>query len=160
VPDGLTVPRQPRRAVGEVTLVLLLADGEAEIRALLPAVLALAALRRKQRDDVITGREVCDALAHTLDDPRALVPEYRRRVAGRVGTGCGVEIRVADAARDEPDEHLARLGLGEVELLNLQGCPELLEDRRANSHRAILSLTRFEKAQHREDAAMIGVRRR
>jgi hypothetical protein len=143
----------------EVTLVLLLTDGEAEVRALVPAVLALAALRREQRDDVIAGRYVRDAFADALDDPRALVPEHRRRVARRIGAGRGVEIRVADPACDKPDEHLPRLGLGEVELLNPQGCAELLEDRRANSHRAILSLTRFEKAQHREDAAVIGVRR-
>ena len=76
----------------------------------LEAVHALAALRREERDDVIAGRDRGDALADALDHARALVAEHGRRVAGRVGAGGGVEVGVADAAGDEANEHLARLG--------------------------------------------------
>ena len=53
VAHRLAVARQARRAVGQVALVLLLADREAEIRARAQAVDALAALRREERDDVV-----------------------------------------------------------------------------------------------------------
>jgi len=45
VPDRVTVARETRRSVREITLVLLLANGQAEIGAVIAAVLALAALR-------------------------------------------------------------------------------------------------------------------
>ena len=44
---------QARRPVGQVAVVLLLADREAEVRQRAAAVDALAALRREQRDDVV-----------------------------------------------------------------------------------------------------------
>ena len=56
VADRLAVARQARRAVGQVALVLLLADREAEVRARAQAVDALAALRREERDDVVARR--------------------------------------------------------------------------------------------------------
>ena len=98
------------------------------------AVDALAALRREERDDVVALGERGDALADALDDARALVAEHRRRVAGRVGARGRVEIGVADAARDEPDEHLAGPRLGEVELLHLERRAELLEHGGADLH--------------------------
>ena len=48
------------------------------------------------------------ALPAALDDARALVAEHGRRVAGGVHPGGGVHVGVADAARDQPHEHLAR----------------------------------------------------
>ena len=57
VADRLAARREPRRAVGQVALVLLLADREAEVRAVAQAVDALAALRREERDDVVAGRD-------------------------------------------------------------------------------------------------------
>ena len=91
------------------------------------AVHALAALGREQRHDVVALGERGHALADALDHARALVPEHRRRVAARVGARGGVEVGVADAARLEADEHLARPGLGEVDLLHLERSAELLE---------------------------------
>ena len=88
---------------------------------------------------MVAGCERCDLLAHTFDDAGALVPEHRRRVAGRVRTGGGVEIGVADAAGDEADEDLARLRLGEVELLHLERRAELLQDGGADPHPAARS---------------------
>ena len=79
------------RAVREIALVLLLADREAEVRAVAQAVDALAALRREERDDVVAGGERGDAVADLLDDAGALVPEHGRRVPGRIGARGGAE---------------------------------------------------------------------
>src|SRR5439155_26129424 len=100
VADRLAVPREPRRPVRQEAEALLLADRQAEVRARVAAVLALAALGREERDDVVAGDDRADALADRLDDAGALVPELGRRVAGRVGAGRRVEVGVADAARD------------------------------------------------------------
>ena len=132
--DRLAVQREARRAVREVALVLLLADREAEVRAVAAAVDALAALRREERDDVIAGRERRDALADLLDDAGALVPEHGRRVAGRIGARGGVEIGVADAAGDEAHEHLAGARLGQLDLAHDERLPELLEDGGSDLH--------------------------
>ena len=78
VADRLAAAREPRRAVRQVALVLLLADGEAEVRARAPAVDAFAALRREERDDMVAGRDRRDAVADPLDDARR--PRGRARV--------------------------------------------------------------------------------
>ena len=126
--DRLAVrAREARGAVGQVALALLLADREADVRLRAQAVLALAALRREQRHDVVADREVAHALADRLDDARALVAEHRRRVARRVDARGGVHVRVADAAGDEAHEHLALPRLRELELLHHERLSELLQ---------------------------------
>ena len=97
---------------------------------------ALAALGREERDDVVARRDERHARADALDDAGPLVPEHARRVAGRIGAGGRVEVGVAHAARREPDEHLAVLRLSEVELLDDERLPELLEDCGADLHAA------------------------
>ena len=77
-----------------------------------------------------------DAVADALDNACALMPEHGRRVAGRVGAGRGVEVGVADAARDEAHEHLAGLRLRERHLLDDERRPELLQHRGPNLHPA------------------------
>ena len=139
MPNRLAVSRQPGRAVREKALVLLLADGEAEIRTVIAAMLAVAALRREERDDVIAGLDVRHAIADALDNAGALVPEHRRGVARRVGARGRVQIRVANAAGDEPDEDLARFRFSEVHLLNLERHAELLEDGGTNLHGTTLT---------------------
>ena len=94
---------------------------------------ALPALRREERDDVIAGLQRRDAVAHVLDDPGTLVPENGRRVAGGIRAGGGVQIGVADAAGDEPHEHLTRLRLGQLDLLHRERLAELLENGCADS---------------------------
>ena len=76
------------------------------------------------------GASERDAVADPLDDAGALVAEHGRRVAGRIGARGGVEIGVADAAGDEPHEHLPGPGLGEVELAHDERRSELLRGRR------------------------------
>ena len=132
--ERLTVPRETRGAVGEVAEPLLVADRNAAVRAVAQAVDALPTLGREERDHVITGGDERDAVADTLDDTGTLVPEHARRIAGRVGAGSGVEVGMADAAGSEAHEHLARLRLGEIDLLDDERAPELLEDGCANSH--------------------------
>ena len=68
-----------------MALILLLADGKAEIGAVITAVLALAALRREERDDVIAGLDVGDAVTDAFDDACTLVAEHGRRVTGGIG---------------------------------------------------------------------------
>jgi len=138
VAHGLAVAGQSGRPVGQEALTLLLADREAEVRARVEAVHTLAALRREEGDDVVAGRQRSDAFADPLDHTRSFVPEHGRRVAGRIGPGSRKQVRVADAAGDEPDEHLARARLGELELLHLERSPERLQHCRADLHAAIL----------------------
>ena len=99
------------------------------------AVHALAALGREERDDVVAGLEQVTSGPDRLDHARALVAEHRRRVAGGVDARGGVEVGVADAAGDQPDQHLAGLRLGEVDLLDGERLAELLQHRGAHLHR-------------------------
>src|SRR3954447_3315660 len=135
VADRLSVRREPRRAVGQEAIVLLLADREAEVRTVASAVDALPALRREERDDVVAGGDGGDALANFLDDARALVPQHRRRIARGVSAGGGVQIGVADAARHEPHKHLARPRLRELDLAHNERLSEFLEDGGPDLHR-------------------------
>src|SRR5204863_9154311 len=98
VADWLALAREARRAVREVALVLLLADRQAEVRPVVAAVNALAALRREERHDMVARRDVAHALADALDDARTLVTQHRRGVTRRVGAGRRVQVGVADAA--------------------------------------------------------------
>ena len=136
--DRLTVPGQAGGAVGQVALVLLLPNREAQIGARAQAMDALAALRREQRDDVIPRPERVDAVAHALDNARAFMPKDGRRVAGGVGAGRGVEVRVADAAGDQADEHFTCLRLLERDLLDDERRPELFQHCGPNLHAGTL----------------------
>jgi hypothetical protein len=66
------------------------------------------------------------------------VAEHGRRVSGRIRAGRGVEIGVADAARDEANENLGLLRLREIELLHHERSAEFLEDSGLDAHCAIL----------------------
>jgi hypothetical protein len=134
VPDRLAVPSQPGRAVRQVAEPLLVADRQAQVRARVEAVLALAALRREERHGVVADGQVAHAAADRLHDPGAFVAEHGRRVARRIGARRRVEVGVADAAGDEPDEHLARARLGQVELLHLERLAEPLQHGCAHLH--------------------------
>ena len=82
---------------------------------------------------MVAGRDARDAPTNLLDHSRSLVPEDGR--AARLGGAVDrVLIRVAHAARVQPDEHLAWPGLGELELRHRHRSTGPLEDRRANPH--------------------------
>src|SRR6185436_3679348 len=132
--DPLAVPGEPGGRVGQVTEILLLADREAEVGLGAAAVDALAALRGEERDDTVARRHRAHTLAGALDDARPFVSEHGRRVAGRVGARSRIEVGVADAAGFEADERLTGARLFELDLLDLERRPELLEHRRADPH--------------------------
>src|SRR5947209_14131682 len=114
---------------------LLVADRDATVRPRAAAVHAFSALRREQGDDVVARLDEADpAVADALDHACALVAEHARRVAGRVGPGRRVQVRVADPARREPDERFPRLRLLELDVLDDERLPELLEDGGADLH--------------------------
>ena len=80
------------------------------------------------------SRDERHAVADALDDAGALVAEHARHVAARIGPGRRVEVGVADAAGDEPHERLAGLRLGQLDVLDDERLPELLEHRGAYLH--------------------------
>ena len=140
--DRLAVARKAGGAVGQVAQALLLADRHAEVGPRIETVDALPALRREQRHHVVADRDIGHSLSDSLDDARALMPEHRRRIAGRIHAGSRVEIRVADAARHQAHQHLARTGIRKIELLNHQGLAELLQHRRTHLHPSKTSMSR------------------
>ena len=73
-----------------------------------------------------------------LDHAGALVAEDTVRVPGRIGSRRRVEIGVADPARVQTDERLAGPRLRELDLLDGQRLPELLQDGGPYAHRMIL----------------------
>ena len=102
---------------------------------------------------MVADREVLDALADRLDDPSALVAEDRRRIAGRVDSGRGVEIGMADAAGNQAHERLAGSRVVEVKLLDDQRLAELLQYRGTHLHRIPPPLTGRSYARQRARAA-------
>ena len=65
-------------------------------------------------DHEVARRDVGDALAHRLHDPRRLVPEQEREVVVDPALPV-VQVGVADAARLHPHHGLARAGVGHVD---------------------------------------------
>ena len=84
------------------------------------------------------GRDERHAVADTLDDARALVAEHARHVAAGIRSGGRIEVGVADAAGDEPDERLAGLRVGQLDVLDDEWRAELFEDGGAYLHAVIL----------------------
>jgi hypothetical protein len=68
---------------------------------------ALAAHRTPVEDDEVAGGDVADALADRLDDARRLVAEEEGEVVVDAAL-LVVQVGVADAARLDPDDGLAR----------------------------------------------------
>ena len=132
----LATTRETGGAVGQVATALLLADCDAAVRARALAVDALPALRRKQRDHVIAGLDHRHALADLLDHAGTLVPEHARCVARGVCARRCVEVRMADAAGLEAHEHLPRLRLRQLDLLDDEWLAEFLEYCGADLHGA------------------------
>ena len=81
---------------------------------------ALAARRAPADDDVIARPDPFDALADGLDHPRALVADQNGQLMSPAAGLDDVQVRVADAARLDLDERLARPGLVELELGDLE----------------------------------------
>ena len=79
---------------------------------------AVPADGQERADHVVTGLEPAAARADLLDDPGSLVPADQR-IADRDVAGTQVIIGMAQACRDEPDEHLPGLGRVKVKFGDL-----------------------------------------
>ena len=73
--DLLALAREPARLVRHEAFALRGAHGLAQVRLARLAKLALAALGRVERHDVVADLDVLDARADALDDAAAFVPE-------------------------------------------------------------------------------------
>ena len=88
---------------------------------------------------MLAGHDAGHARADRLDDSRALVAEHRR--AACLGRAVDrVLVRVADTARVQPHEHLARTGAGQLELRHGHRPTRPLEDGGTNLHAVAASL--------------------
>ena len=99
VPDALAVSMQAGRAVGEVALVLLLADREGRGSSSVKTQWMHSPHCGLNRVIyVVARREGRDAVTDRLDDARALMAEDGRGVTGGVDAAGGVEVGMADPA--------------------------------------------------------------
>ena len=135
VAERLALAGETRGPVGKVAGVLLIANRQTPVRPLAPAVDALAALGREQRDHLVTGAKRGHAAPHLLDDAGALVAEDAGGVSGRIGPRGRVQVGVADPAGAQPDQSFPVSRLVELHLLHDEWATELLEHRRAHPHR-------------------------
>ena len=94
---------------------------------------ALAALRRAGDHDAVAGAHALDVRPHLFDDARRRVAEDRRRRRGHVPARAE---RVGDADVDGRDAHddLVRLGRAQLDLLDHERAPDLLQDCSAHRH--------------------------
>lgn len=96
VENGLAIGvRKAGSAVGHHTFTLGGTNGDTQVGLARFAELAVAALRRVQRHDVIADLDTGNTLADGLDDTRSFVAENAGENALRIMTAKGVQVRVA-----------------------------------------------------------------
>ena len=88
VPNLIPVSSQPRSSVGEVALVLLLADRQAEVGPFIATVDAFATLGREEGHDVVSDRERFDSGTHFLDHASPFVAQHGWGIAGGIDSRC------------------------------------------------------------------------
>ena len=110
--------RETRRPVHQRAAHSRLARGAAERRPAAAAGAAGAARRDHAEHHAVAGRNVHDALADRLDGARALVSEHHGPAPVAQASVGQVQIRMADAAGGDADEHFARLGRRQRDLLD------------------------------------------
>jgi hypothetical protein len=76
---------------------------------------------------VITRSHAGDTRADVLDHPGAFVTQHHGQPSGEVALH-DVQVGVAQPGVGEPDEHLTLLRPGQVELLDLEGLADLVDD--------------------------------
>ena len=108
--DGLALVAKAARPVRHQPLALRRADRRAEIGLVARAALALAALRRIERDHMVAHFKRLHTLADFHDNARAFMAEDRREDTFRVRTRQRESVRMADARRLDLHQHLALLG--------------------------------------------------
>ena len=98
------------------------------------AARAATARRDEPEHDVIAGGQPADPLADLLDDAGALVAADDRQLERQV-TGDEVLVRVAHPRGRQLDQHLARAGRVELDLLHAPRRADLPQDRSLRLHR-------------------------
>src|SRR5204863_9531705 len=83
-----------------------------------PALRTLPARRSPRDDDSVPGSNERDVAPHLLDDARALVSEQDREPRSPALRFDDVEVRVAEPAGKDADEHLAGAGRVDSQLLD------------------------------------------
>jgi len=116
VMDGLALVGESRGTVRHQPLALCGADLLAEIGLGVQAVLALAALRRIERYDVVAGFQRGDARPDLDYDASAFVAHDGRKQPFRIGTRDGEVVRVADTGGLDLDQDFASLRPLDVDL--------------------------------------------
>lgn len=101
-------------AVLERHLLLRVVGVEAVLRTTTLAGATLSAHRAPVEDDEIADLDGVDALTDGLDDSRGLVPQEERELVVDAAVTVG-QVGVADAARRDRDDGLARPGVGDVD---------------------------------------------
>ena len=84
------------------------------------ALLTMTAEHRQAGDDVVARLDVVHVTAHRFHHPGALVAEHHGQLA-RVGAVVEMHVTVADTGRLGAHQHLARAGLGDLDVLDLHG---------------------------------------
>jgi hypothetical protein len=140
VPDSFAAAGEAGRSVGEIAEVLLLTNGQAQVGLRAAAVHALTALRREQSHHSVALGDRAHTLADPFHDPRALVPEDRRRIAGGIGTGGRVHVGVADPAGLEANQDLALPRFLQLDFRHVQRRTELLKHRSTNPDGCLSSI--------------------
>ena len=121
VKDRLAVEAEAAGGVGHQALALRAADQLAQVGLAREAELALAALGRVERDDVVALLEGGHAGPDVDHDAGAFMAEDRREHAFRVGARERVVVGVADAGGLDFDQHFAEAGAFEVDGFDGQG---------------------------------------
>src|SRR6185437_15530824 len=116
----LPADREAAGAVRHHALALRRANRSAEVGLARQAGLALPALRRVERNDVITLLQRGHARSDVDHDTRALVAEDHREEPLRVGTRAGELIGVADPTRLDLDQDLPGLRALQVDRHDLE----------------------------------------
>ena len=141
VDDGVVGERAEQAHQPEVLALRVVADGavgdlpaDAHQRAEVAQVLVAGRAARtattgrdEAEHDVVAGREPADALADLFDDAGALVATDDRQLERQV-TGDEVLVGVAHARRGELDQHLARSGGVEFDVLDAPRLVRFPED--------------------------------
>ena len=101
----------------------------------------LVAIGHVQPEHVVAGAEPGDVCSHPIDHPGSVEPERdRERVvgAGHLGQPArDLEVERVDPGGDEADDHVARSGFDDREVVQRRLLPELVDGHR--SHVALLS---------------------
>ncbi len=132
---AVTVVAEPRRPVGEDTVVHAARRLQAQVDAALQAETAASARGRERQHDVLPHPRGVDAVADRLDRARPLVAEHHRQRCRPLAVR-ERQVAAADPGRIETHEHLVAARLLELQLLDLELPTRLAEDGGLDLHRA------------------------